>query len=77
MGLFGFAGKVIGGVLKVGVGVAGAVVGTAVKTAVQANNVRNNSGHMSEAELLVRSIESKSVAERAGYAQAFKDRQGR
>ncbi len=73
MGLFGFAGKVIGGVLKVGVGVAGAVV----KTAVQANNVRNNSGHMSEAELMVRSIESKSVAERAGYAQALKDRQGR
>lgn len=77
MGLFGFAGKLIGGTLKVGVKVAGAVVGAAVNTAVQANNVRNSSGHMSDRELIEGIKNTKSAAERAGYAQVLKDRHGK
>ena len=64
MGLLGFVGKV-----------ASVAFNALMSTAVEANNVRKMSGHMSDRDLIngFRDKNS-SVAQRAGYMQAYKDR---
>ncbi len=64
MGVLGFVGKI-----------AGAAFNALMATANEANNVRNSSGHMSDRDL-VQGVMNKnnSVAQRAGYMQAYKDR---
>lgn len=75
MGLFDIASKVVGGVAKVGVGVAGAVVDGAVDKITRANEVRKSSGNLSDEELMRRSrSKSYSTADRMGYNQAYRDR---
>ena len=75
MGLFGFAGKVIGGVAKVGVGVAGMVVEGAVDKVMRVDEVRRSSSNLSDDELIRRSkSKSYSTTDRLGYRAAYRDR---
>ena len=71
----GLLGDVVGGVLKIGVGVVKFGVETLIDVAGEAQQVRNNSRGMSDRDLLngVRDKNS-SWAEKVGYASAFKDR---
>ncbi len=75
MGLLNLAGELIVGTLKVGVAVGGALLGAAFESASQAQNVRNSSGSMSNAELLNGYLDkSNSMSTRIGYGAALQDR---
>ena len=64
MGVLGLLGKV-----------AGAAFEALWNTAQEANEVRHSSGNMSDRDLVRGAMDkSKSLAERSGYAQAYKDR---
>lgn len=80
MGLLNFVGKVAVGTIKVGVGLAGAVLSAALDTTKEANNIRNSSQtkRMSDAELIDGfKNKSNSTAQRMAYGAALKDRHGR
>lgn len=80
MGLLNFVGKVAVGTIKVGVGLAGAIIGAAVDTTKEANNIRNSSQtkRMSDAELINGfKNTSNSTAQRMAYGAELKDRHGR
>ena len=65
----------LGGVLKVGVGIVKFGVETFIDAAGEAQQVRNNSRGMSDRDLIGGfKNTSNSVGERMGYLQALKDR---
>ena len=74
----GLLGDVVGGVFKIGFGVAKFGVETFIEIAGQAQNVRQNSRGMSDNDLIGGfKNKNNSVAERMGYLQALKDKHRR
>ena len=69
------AGNLAVGTLKIGVAVGGAILGAAIENASQAQNVRNSSGGMSNAELANGFLDkNNSMSTRMGYGAALQDR---
>lgn len=74
----GLLGDVLGGVCKIGFGIAKFGVETLIKTAGEAQNVRRSSRGMSDQELLNGYMNrNNSLGTRVGYGTALRDRHRR